>query len=530
MTYTSLGFAGFIIILFIIYYLSNRIDNGKYQWTVLLAGSCFFYIYNSYLYSVFILFTIATIYLATKSIQAISDTTSKTVKENKGVWDSDTKKKYKKDQNSKMQRILILTLVLNFGILFLLKYFNALSGGLYSIMGLSGEAPRIGLLLPLGISFYTFQSTGYLIDVYRGNAEAESNPLKLALFVSFFPQIVQGPIGAFDELHHQLIEPRSLKWTDFKYGMELVIWGLFKKMIVADRAVMIINTFTANGGTEKYPHEGPYGGTAVLFVAIIYAIQLYADFSGGIDVSRGVARIFGINLAQNFRQPYFATSLNDYWRRWHISLGAWMKKYVFYTLATSSTFLKMGKRLGMGLASFIVFLLVGIWHGSNAKYLAFGIWNGAVIMIAILIEPELIKLREALHIKAEALWYRVFQMARTFVLVLVGYYFDIATDLRDALSMLKRTITDQSIRVFASEWRSLGMRKLEYLILIAGVMAIFYFSVRLEQEKLETPSDLLERRSGLTQWIVITSAIILIILMGIYGPGYNAADFVYMQF
>ena len=530
MTYTSLAFSGFVIILLIIYYLARKIQGGAYQWIILLGGSCFFYVYNSYQYSAFILFTIASIYLAAKAIQNISDTTSKTVKENKGIWESDQKKAYKKSQNSKKQLILAITLIANFGILFLLKYFNALSGGLYSIFSLSGEPPKIGLLLPLGISFYTFQSTGYLIDVYRENAEAEKNPLKLALFISFFPQIVQGPIGAFDELHHQLVDTHDLKWENIKYGFELVVWGLFKKMIVADRALLIITAFNTNGGTEKYPHEGPYGGTAVLFVAIIYAIQLYADFSGGIDVSRGVARLFGINMGINFRQPYFATSLNDYWRRWHISLGGWMKKYVFYTLATSSPFLKMGKRFGMGLASFIVFLLVGIWHGSNAKYLAFGVWNGAVIMISILLEPELIKLRDALHIKAEALWYRVFQMARTFVLVLIGYYFDIAANLKDALDMLRRTLTDQSVSVFMSEWRSLGMRKLEYLILIAGVMVIFYFSVRLEQEKLETPVDLLEKRAGIVQWIVLTVTIIWIILMGIYGPGYNSADFVYMQF
>lgn len=530
MTYTSLAFSGFVIILLIIYYLAKKINDGSYQWIILLAGSCFFYVYNSYLYSAFILFTIISIYLAAKAIQSVADTTSKTVKENKGVWDSDTKKAYKKAQNSKMQALVAITLIANFGILFLLKYFNALSGGLYSIFGLTGEAPKIGLLLPLGVSFYTFQSTGYLIDVYRGNVKAEENPLKLALFVSFFPQIVQGPIGSFDELHPQLIESHSLKWENIKYGFELVVWGLFKKMMVADRALLVINAYMANGGTEKHPHEGPYGGTAVLFVAIMYAIQLYADFSGGIDVSRGVARLFGINMAQNFRQPYFATSLNDYWRRWHISLGAWMKKYVFYTLATSTPFLKMGKRLGMGLASFIVFLLVGIWHGSNAKYLAFGIWNGAVIMISIMLEPELIKLREKLHIKAEALWFRVFQMLRTFVLVLIGYYFDIATNLKDALDMLRRTVTDQSLSVFMGEWRSLGMRILEYLILMAGVLLMFYFSVRLERSKLETPVDLLNKRPGILQWLVVVGAILAMILMGIYGPGYNAADFVYMQF
>ena len=514
MSYTSIAYSILVIVAFIVYYLFPK----KYRWTILLAASLFFYIYNSLGYSLFILFTIASIYISTTLIDSINRNTKVKVKENKETWTKDERKAFKKAQEKRTKTILVITLLLNFGILFLLKYFGALTG------------KSLGLLLPLGISFYTFQSTGYLIDVYRENAEAEKNPFKLTLFVCFFPQIIQGPISEFSKLHDQLITPHDLKWENFKKGIETIIWGLFKKLFVADRAVMVVNAFLENGGTEKYPHQGPYGGTATLFVALIFAIQIYADFSGGIDISKGVAKLFGIEIAPNFRQPYFATSLTDYWRRWHITLGAWMRKYVFYPLATSGPFLKMNKKVNMGLASFLVFLLVGIWHGSNSKYLAFGIWNGAIIMLSIFLEPYFIKMRDALHIKATSFGHRLFQMVRTFILVLIGYYFDFSRTLGEAMELLGRTLTNQDLGVFMKEWRSLGFRTLEYLTLLFGVLVMFYFSVRLEQKGLETPADLLEERNGIIQWLFIFLGILLIVFLGIYGPGYDASEFVYMQF
>lgn len=547
MSYTSLEFALFIIILYPVYYLFPK----KYQWTILLAGSAFFYVFIMKFYSLYILATIISIYLAGIYIDGNLRHTSETVKANKEVWSKDERKAYKKSQEKKNKLILVIALLFNFGILAVIKYFGSYIGG-----------PLGSLVLPLGISFYTFQSTGYLIDVYRENVDAEKNIFKLALFISFFPQIVQGPIGEYDKLADQLTTPRSIKWLDFKLGIELIVWGLFKKLIIADRAVSIINNFTNNGGTPMHPHDGPYGGTAVLFVILVYALQLYTDFSGGIDISRGVARLFGIDLAINFRRPYFATSLNDYWRRWHMSLGNWMKKYVFYSLATSQAFLKLGKSISKGpttgpstkgdnssskavqsevrkhlgkvlppaIATFVVFILVGIWHGSNMKYLGFGIWNGLVIMLGLVLEPWFIKLRDNLHINPASLVYRIFQMARTFILVLIGYYFDVATDLKNALDMICRTITDQSLSVFKSEWLSLGLLKKDYLILIIASVILLYFSIRLEQKNIETPGELLEKRSGFVQWIILFLGIIAILIFGIYGPGYNAADFVYMQF
>ncbi len=532
MSYTSLNFAAFVIILYAAYYVFPR----KYRWVVLLCGSAFFYVFAMKLYSVYILATISTIYLSARAIDKNNKATSLAVKENREIWTKDERKEFKRKSESKNKLILILTLFFNFGILAVIKYFGDFFG---AILG-------SGLILPLGISFYTFQSTGYLIDVYRENAEAESNPFKLALFISFFPQIIQGPIGEFNHLEKQLTEGHDLRWLDFKLGIELIVWGLFKKLIIADRAVTAISAFTANGGTEKFPHQGPYGGTAVLFVIILYALQLYADFSGGIEISRGVSRLFGIDIAVNFRRPYFATTLNDYWRRWHITLGAWMKKYVFYSLATSKTFLNLGKKLSKGnsdafhkhlgkvlppaLATFVVFILVGIWHGSNLKYLAFGIWNGLVIMISLVFEPQFIRLRESLHIKPESIMHKIFQILRTFILVLIGYYFDVATNLSHAMEMLRDTVASQSISTFLGEWRSLGLAADDYLILLVGTFILLYFSIRMEKEKVDSPGELMERHSGFLQWLVILIGIILILIYGIYGPEYNPADFVYMQF
>ena len=227
-----------------------------------------------------------------------------------------------------------------------------------------------------------------------------------------------------------------------------------------------------------------------------------------------------------------------------------MKKYVFYSLATSQTFLRLGRNISKGngqkevsqfrkhlgkvlptsIATFIVFILVGIWHGSNLKYLAFGIWNGLVIMISLIFEPYFISLRNKLKIKETAFGHRVFQILRTFILVLVGYVFDVAIDLQDSFSMIKRIFADQSLSVFMSEWRSLGPRILDYLVIAFGLLVMFYIGIRLEKKKLNSPAELIENHHAVLQWLAILFGIIVILVFGKYGPGYNANSFVYMQF
>lgn len=523
MSYTSIVFALFTAITIIVYF---GFPIKKYQWTVLLVAGAIFYLWFSIKYSIFILLTIISIYLASILMDNMEKSTKKTVKENKEVWTKEEKSAFKKRAEGKRKCVLAIALFFNFGILALLKYFGEPLGSIAGFLGVTGEDGITRVLMPLGISFYTFQSTGYLIDCYRGNVEPEKNIFKLSLFISYFPQIVQGPIGQFEKLHHQLIAEHRPEWMRFKLGGELILWGLFKKLIIADRAVIGLNHF--------YDDPSKFNGTGTLIIACLYAIQLYADFSGGIDISRGISQVLGIDLAQNFRRPYFATSINDYWRRWHITLGEWMRNYVFYSLAVSGPFLKLGRKVNKALptaiASFIVFILVGIWHGSNSKYIAFGVWNGALVALSVMLAPVFSAITKKIKIKVESLGFRFYQMVRTFILVLIGYYFDIAQNFRHAMEMLKATIIDQQFSLFKEQLKLLELSKMDYLTLFLACLVLFYVSIRLEIRDKDAPGELLSEKSALKQWIAILIGIILILVFGWYGPGYNAADFVYMQF
>ena len=546
MALTSLPFAAFVLITGIIYF---ALPKKQYQWVVLLIASSFFYVYNSFQYTAFILVTIITIYLAANKMAVISAETKTEVKAHKAEWSREQKKAFKEASQKKKRSILAGTLILNFGILFLLKYFNFLSGSISAILGGSPDnAPHIHLLLPLGISFYTFIATGYLIDVYRETVEPEKNIFRFALFVSFFPQIIQGPISQFNKLQDQLISPHRLEWINFKQGIINIFWGLFKKLVIADCAWRGIKMYYENGGINGTPDFEGYGGTMVLFISLLYALQLYADFSGGIDISRGICRILGIELEVNFRQPYFSKSISEYWRRWHITLGAWMKNYVFYPIALSDLSKRIstsiarssfgqtaaGKHVSKvfttAMASFIVFLCIGIWHGANSKYIGFGVWNGFIIMLSAMLGPVYARSRDALHIDQDAAWWKLFQMFRTFIIVLVGYVFDIADNFTNAIQMMKLMITDQNKGIFIRQLHTLGLHKTDYAIIMLASMILLYVSIRLEKTHLDTPGELLEKRSGLIQWLALLALIMMVLVLGSYGPAYDPAEFVYMQF
>lgn len=540
MNYTSLNFILFVALTVLVYFLFPL---KKQKWTVLLVASYVFYLFAGYKYVAFILFTTVTTYLFALWINRIGVKSKETLKLNKQTWDRDKKKKFKNSIKHRKRLVMALVLVVNFGILAFLKYYNFFAGSLNDVMGMFGigfSAPTLKLFLPLGISFYTFQSMGYIIDVYREKVAPEKNIAKLALFVSFFPQIIQGPISFYDQLAHQLYEPHKFDFTRFKYGMELILWGFFKKLIIADRAVVAINTVTAD--------YAAYNGTTLTFTILLYALQLYADFSGGIDISRGVAQIFGIDMVDNFKRPYFAKSINDYWRRWHITLGAWLKNYLFYPLAMSNLFINASKKmkgtkfgstkagahiakvLPTSIASLIVFLVVGIWHGANWKYVAFGIWNGGIIMISILLKPVFDWVLAKLRINAQSFAYGVFQMFRTFLVVLVGYVFDVAPNFAEAMNTFKLAFVDQSFSAGWSQISELGLDKFDYAIIIFAMIVVFVASVIQERHSSTTIREMLDRKPFALRGLVIFAGLMLVLVFGIYGPGYDPAAFVYMQF
>lgn len=540
MSFTTVNFLLFVAATVLLYFL---LPLKKCKWVVLLAASYFFYLCASYKFAAFILFTTISTYLFALWIDKVSQNSKAKVKANKANWDKEQKKKYKNKIKIQKRLIMALVLVLNFGILAFLKYYNFFAGSLNDLLGIFGiafSAPTLKLILPLGISFYTFQSMGYIVDVYREKVAPEKNPLKLALFVSFFPQIIQGPISFYDQLAHQLYEPHKFDFTRFKHGMQLILWGYFKKLVIADRAVIALTTVTDN--------YTAYNGTTITFTVLLYALQLYADFSGGIDISRGVAQIFGIDMAQNFKRPYFAKDINDYWRRWHITLGAWLKNYVFYPIAMSKQFINMSKNikntkfgntkagshiakvLPTSIASLIVFLIVGIWHGANWKYVGFGLWNGLIIMISILLKPVFDFVLAKLHINPKSFLYGVFQMFRTFIVVLVGYVFDIAPSFSGALNMIKLSLFDQHIRAGITQICNLGVGKKDYVVLLAGMLVIFVVSVIQERNSSTSLRVILDKKPLILRWSLTLVCLVTVLIFGIYGPGYNPAEFVYMQF
>ena len=515
----------------------------KYKWTVLLAASVFFYAVIGYKLAYFILFTTLSTYLIALWIERVASNSKKLLKEKKKEWDRDQKKKYKNKIKTQKRLIMALCLVLNFGILAFLKYYNFFAGSLNDVLGgfgFSFSAPTLNLILPLGISFYTFQSMGYIVDVYREKTEAQKNPFKLLLFVSFFPQIIQGPISIYDQLAKQLFEPHDFDFGRMKHGMELIVWGFFKKLIIADRAYILI------GAVEN--NYADYSGTTLTFTILLYAVQLYADFSGGIDISRGVAQIFGIDMIDNFKRPYFSRSINEYWRRWHISLGAWMKNYVFYPVAMSNLFINASKKmkgtrfgktaagahiakvLPTSVASLIVFLIVGVWHGADWKYVAFGVWNGVIIMLSILMQPLFDGVVDRLRISRKNPVFIGFQIFRTLLVILVGYVFDVAPSFEQGMRTIGLFFTGQNLAAGYAEITKLGLGWRDYLILLLASVVVLVASIIQERHPDTTIRAMLDKKSYVFRFVVLYIAVMSIVIFGVYGSGYNAADFVYMQF
>ena len=531
MTLISFEFALLWLVTGILYYAIPL----KKRWVVLLGSSLVFYFIGGISTGYFMLFTVACIWLIALWLDKFNKI-QKAYLDAHPDMSRDKKKKYRLFIQRKKRLILALGLVVCFGFLVFLKYFNFLSEQTFSILHLfkvQAEAPKINIALPLGISFYTLQATSYIIDVYRGKLEAEKNPAKIALFVCFFPQIIQGPIGRYGTLAPQLFKGNRFDPVKFKHGLELALWGVIKKLTIAEYV-----GFIADNVFDNYTQ---YTGFVIFLGSVAYGFQVYADFSGGMDIITGIAETFGIEMAVNFERPYFARSIAEFWRRWHITLGAWMRDYVFYPLSLSKAFAKLGKKtkkvfgtyigkmLPTFLASFISFMLVGIWHGSSWKYIAYGLWNSVIITGSILLDPVYKKVIEKLKINTDAFSWKLFQIVRTFFLVSIGRIFSRADSLRDSLAMLKRMFSEFNPWIFTNGTvLKLGANG-KQLLLIA-VMLLVLLVVGIMQENGMKLRQKLDEQNILFRWIVIIAAVCFVMIYGAYGSGFSASDFVYQQF
>ena len=525
MTFVSFSFFVFVAVSLLVYFLMPQ----KYRWIVLLAVSLLFYVMVSGVLLLYLLFTAATTYAAARKMSRINEDSAALL----STAESSEKKAIRGAATARKRRWLAGVAVVNFGLLVVFKYQGVLSSGaslLGKCFGIAVPDFAGSLLLPLGVSFYTFQSMGYVIDAYRSKVTAERNFLKYLLFVSFFPQIVQGPIARYDELAEQLYAGNGFDYQRVKFGAQLAAWGVFKKLVIADRTAILVNAVFG-----AYPE---YTGRTLWIAVLFYTVQIYADFSGGIDIARGVGQMFGVTMAENFERPYFAQSIAEFWRRWHMTLGGWCRDYIFYPLSLSKGFNQLskktrkwlGNRIGklvpVILSQLIVFIIIGMWHGSQFKYIAFGLYHGAFIIGGILFDETFAKWRDALHIKADSWWFQGFRILRTFLIVALGRFFSRAGSFLQAMSMLKQSFFPSSAPQpgpFA-----LGMGKTELLVL--GLAVLILFVVDILNERGVDLREWISARPMPIRWALYLCGVLSIVLLGVYGKKYDAAAFIYMRF
>lgn len=528
MSFAVVGYFAFLLIGLVLYYVLPK----KIRWIWLLALSYIYYFTFSIKTSIYMVFTTVVIYMGGIWLDKIITDSNAYITANKASMSKEEKKAYKDKTKKRKRQALLVVLLLCFGQLAVIKYTDFAIENINSIISLFGGQNMINLpkfALPLGISFFTFQSASYIIDVYQGKYRCQNNVFKLGLFVSFFPQLLQGPIGRYDRLSSQLYEGNSFELKNVQYGLQRICWGLAKKVILADRAAVLVNMVF-----EDYDM---YGGLLNIVAVLMYSVQLYMDFSGGIDVVIGTAQMFGITMDENFRQPYFSKSIGEFWRRWHITLGTWMKDYIFYPMSLSKKMNKFGKwgkkhfgntfgrTLPICFANIVIFFIVGIWHGAAWKYIAYGLYNGFIIAISNLLEPVYKKLLSKFHINATSRGWTLWQIIRTFILVNIGWYFDMADSVSQALCMIRWSIQGLSFSQLNSSLLDLGIEARDYIIIIAGCIIVFIISVL--KEKGIAIRESIAAKPLAVRWIAYYALIAVILIFGYIGA---TQGFIYANF
>ena len=405
--------------------------------------------------------------------------------------------------------------------------------------GLKGAAAvvivlHIGALLVLrgpGLSFFAFMAIGYCADVCRGTAGPERNPLRIALFLGYFPHLMQGPIDRWGDAAPQLFAGHGFDFERVRRGLYRMLWGMFEKLVVADRILAAVMTII--GDVETY--QGAYAAVGMLF----YTVQLYADFTGGIDVTIGLAQALGITVKENFERPYFSKSLKEYWRRWHISMCSWFRDYLFYPISTSKAMQgftklarkrlgdKVGRRLPVYLSSFVVWFSTGLWHGASWNFIVWGLLNYAVLMFSEELEPLYERVHRRFAVRGK-LWYCIFQVGRTFLLICVLNIFDCYAYLGETVQAIGSVFTVHNWSVlWDGSLLALGLSALDYGILTGGCALMLGVSL------IQRRGSVRERIHEKPYWVRFAlwySLFLAVLLMGAYGVGYDASQFIYNRF
>ena len=472
MLFNSFYFLLFFPVVTILYFLLPH----KWRWLHLLLASCIFYCAFIPVYILILFFTIIIDYFA-------------------GIY-------IEQSQGKRRKRFLILSIVANVGVLAVFKYFNFLIGNMNALMEslhLSTQPlPLLGIILPIGLSFHTFQAMSYTIEVYRGHQKAERHFGIYALYVMFFPQLVAGPIERPQNIMHQFREKHAFNNDDAVHGLRLMLWGFFMKVVVADRLGLYVNAV--------YGNISNHNGTTLLLATILFSFQIYCDFAGYSYIAIGAARVMGFRLMTNFNRPYFASSVTTFWKRWHISLSTWFRDYVYIPLG--------GNRVSQSrhfFNLFLVFMLSGLWHGANWTFVIWGSLNGIYLIIESLFHQK----KKERSLRASRVK-RLAGIAFTFILITFSWIFFRASSLGDALTIIKKIGTTTGGKPFLS-WGNLAYSFFALFILLL---------VETGCEKHHGKFYLAEHNKAWVRFSWYLALILMILLLGVFDGG----QFIYFQF
>ena len=432
--------------------------------------------------------------------------------------------------------VLLFAAVIHIGVLLVIKYspfFTANVNNLFTLLNVPLQLDIPSYIMPIGISFFTLQAISYLFDVYRGLIKADDNIFRLALFMSFFPQIVEGPICRYGQTADQLWNVKQIEFENLKLGAQRILFGLMKKLVIADRLNPLIK--------EVFSNYSNYQGGIIAIAAVCYTIQLYMDFSGTMDAVMGIAQIFGVTMPENFQRPFFSKSISEFWQRWHITLGTWFKDYIFYPVTmskpmknlTSSARKKLGNHFGPLLAGsvalFCVWFCNGLWHGSAWNYIFFGMYHFALILAGNIISPAVTATNKKLHINADCFAYRTMQMVRTTILVIIGELFFRAEGLKDGLAMFGKMVTDFSFSTLDSTLMDKLKIDVQDIIIVAVALVIIFVISVLNEKGINVRLSL-KKKNIVIRWGLLYALIMFIVIFGAYGKGYVPVDPIYANF
>lgn len=503
MSFDSVNFLVFFPVVVLLYYLIPVKTKYNLRSIWLLIVSYYFYMSWKPEYALLILFSTFVTYICSILLDKVNDTNlDDKVKSNR-------KKLY-----------LVLSLVINLAILFVFKYGQFTINTVTSILSrfhIVVNEPTLDLLLPVGISFYTFQALGYTIDVYRGDVKAEKNFVQYALFVSFFPQLVAGPIERSKNLLEQLKEDHYFDPDMVRDGLLTMLWGFFMKLVIADRVALFVDTI--------YNDYNTYKGFYIVLATVLFGLQIYCDFNGYTMIARGAANVMGFRLMENFNAPYLSTSVAEFWKNWHISLTSWFRDYVYIPLGGN----RKGK-LRQYINILIVFGISGLWHGAEWSFVIWGLLNGIYQIIGFVLMPLRNRLIKCFNLDRSSLGHRLLNTIGTFVLVDFAWIFFRGDTIRDSFHVIKNMLYNNVwVLVDHKSIYECGLDRFDFELLITAI-AILLFADILKKKNKSILKDYIYKQNTWFRWMFYIVSFLFVLIFGIWGSGYENAAFLYFQF